>query len=544
MPITPDDFHIPIKWFHHIGFPLGDPFETREVSREPESALVEYFVAHPAFEEIAGSARKPHSAILVAARGCGKTTARRVLEWQCRAGQMDAPALAVPYLIFDRPLRHAGPDGEVPLRYHVEEILSIGLRALFDALADRPERADAFRGGLRDELAYFLRAYTDLLTVRGLDRWLDGRGLLGQTEAAALLRGDAPPDDPFLSLVAALAAAPAEPHDPVAEPPVALFETFVAQARRAGYAAVFVLIDRVDEREPMASDPERGAALLARLATNLPFLETPDAAVKLFLTPEVAKQLTRRPGYRRDRLPARTITWSEDELVDMLDRRVQVFSAGRLPSLDAVSETGAFVPRMAAAAGGSPRNLLRLGGWLFYCRHLRAGEGSNPTLTTADLACALAGFAAEEEAAALPVASSSSAPFDEALDEADAPVVSQPAPAARPIRIDPAGKVWVGTRRVEKLSDKQYKLLAYLLANEGVVCQYEKVGYAVYGTEYDDLVEPENALEKLVQRLRRELGELGRKAIRKHGGARGYVLEQEAILTMNAKMPTPSFVLR
>lgn len=522
MPITPEDLHIPITWFHRIGFALGDPFATREVSREPESALVEYFVPHPAFEESVGSARQPHSAILSAQRGCGKTTARRVIEWQCRAGQLDAPALPVPYLRFDRPLRHADADGEVPLRYHVEEILAVGLRELFDALADHPERTAAFRGGLRDELAQFLRAFTDLLTVRGLDKWLDGRGLLDPIDAATLLGGDPSLDSHFSSFVAALAAAPAEAWDPADETPVALFEAFVDQARRAGFQAVLVLIDRVDEREPMASDPARGAALLTRLVTHLPFMETPHAAVKLFLTPDIAERLMERPGFRRDRLPARTITWDEAELVEMLDRRVRVFSEGRLPSLDALSETGAFVPRMAAMSGGSPRNLLRLGAWLLGCHHRRTNNGGDSTLTTADLECALAHFATEEP---LPPRPSTGGDPSVAMAPSPAAAIS---PVEKPIRIDRAGTVWVGERKVAKLPVKQHKLLAYLLENEGLVCAYQAMGMGVHGDDFIREGLSDESIDKLVQRLRGKLGlgKLGRQIIMKHADKSGYVFNQ------------------
>ncbi len=452
MPTTADGFHIPTAWFHRLGFPLGNPFATHEATREPETALIDYFVLHPAFEAVAGHALQPHSAILEAERGCGKSTALRLLEWQCRADELDAPALAVPYVNFDRPLRHADAAGVVPLSHHVNEILAVGLGRLFDALADRPERAAAFSGGLVEELGHYLRAYTDRLTRIGLDKWLLARGYPSDVDAVALRRGHFPPDNAFLDFVAHLLREPEEPLDLSRQTPVEQYQTFVTQAHRAGFAAVLVLVDRVDEREPLASVPERVAALLQRLATNMTLIDqTEGAALKFFLPPAVGDALRRGPDFRPDRLPSRTITWSNDDLVMMLDKRVRVFSEGALPSLDAISATGGFVPRMAAAAGGSPRNMLRLAGLLFYYHHLRRAVG--PPLTTADLERALADFAAQERPAAV---------------------------AGPPIRIDAGGSVWVWDQVVD-LSDKQQKLLAHFLAHESVVCTYDQLMTAIPG---------------------------------------------------------------
>ena len=513
---------LPVTWLNTIGFTLGNPFSSREASGEPASALGQYFVARPGFEELVGSARHPRSGMLFARRGSGKTTNRLALESQCRAGQLDEPVLAITYADFERPLARAGTPARITAAHHVAEIARIGLTALFDAVADRPARAAGYVGSLRRELARYTLRYSDLLDDIGLDNWLESRGWLDeQCHAAALRAGQIAPGSAFLPFLSSLLSS-GDPPASEEDTPRAVLAQFVRLARRAGYAAVYVLVDRVDEREPMAGAPAQGAALLAPLVTDLPLMELPHAAFKFFITPEVLAALRARgAAFRGDRLVVRDISWDVAGLKELLDRRVDVFSEGVLPSLDAVAETGSVVGRLATAAGGSPRNLLRLAEWLLHWHNRRVGQGRPFLLSLADVERAIASFM-QEEYATMPT------------DAAVAPQEPSPAqnPAAPPveplIRLDEAGVAWVGERRVGHLSTLQHRLLDYLLAHPGIICHEKNLMEAVYQERLVDVVDPVESLEKLVQRLRRSLGlgKQGREIIRKVSAGNGYVLQQ------------------
>lgn len=508
--------NLQLTWLRDIGFSRGNPFTTREASGEA-SALVQYFVLRPGFGDVVGSARQPRSALLCARRGAGKTTSRLALELQCRAGQMDAPVLPVSYVDFERPLGAAGAPEWITPTHHTDEIVRLGLLALFDALAERPERAVGFVGGLRRQLVAYLSHYTDRLDDVGLDEWLAGRGMLSETcQAEALRRGAVPSGDTFLRFLAGLLGAERAALLP-AGGPTETFAAFLRLARRAGFESVYVLIDRVDEQEPMAGDPEQAAALVAPLVGDLVLMDVAHAAFKFFITPEVLAALSARLGraFRPDRLVVRDISWDVAALQELLDRRVSVFSDGLLPSLDAVAEMGGVTAQLAAAADGSPRDLLRLAEWLLFWQYQRAGSTLAFTLTAEDVARAIESFGREREAfAAMPA-------------EPPTPPAPPAAPAGR-IRIDEAGEVWVGARRVGHLSKMRARLLRYLLANEGRVLSYDQIGQALYDENWTLRGMTNDSVDGLVKHVRAALalGPAASEVIRKVPDEGGYVFRQ------------------
>ena len=501
-----------ITWLYNIGFRLGNPFTTREASGEPSSALVQYFVLRPGFADIVGSALYPRSALLCARRGAGKTTSRLALELQCRAGQMDAPVLPLPYTDFERPLLAAGGPAHVALAHHLAEIMRVGLRALLQSLAERPGRTARFVGSSRRQLAAYLAHYSDLFDDMTLDNWLAEQQLLSEAcHAEALRGGRVPANAPFPAFLAELLELGRDAPPPAATP-TEQFSALLGLARYAGYEAVYVLVDRIDEREPMAGDPEQAAALLAPLVSDLILMDKKHTAFKFFITPEVLAVLSARLGdaFRPDRLIVRDISWDKAGLKELLDRRVAVFSEGLLPTLDAVAETGDVVSRLATAADGSPRNMLRLAEWLLFHQHQRAGPREAFMLTVGDVEEAVISFGRERAAfVAAPPAS--------------------PALAAAPIiRIDEAGAVWVGNQPIGQLPKMRRRLLAYLLENEGRVLTYEQIGRRLYAQDWTLKGMTNDSVDGLVKHIRKTLalGSAGRTIIRKVPDEGGYVFQQ------------------
>lgn len=512
---------IPSTWLNRIQFPLGNPFSTRE--HAGDDALLDYFIQPVGFEEFRGSAYALRSGIMTAKKGCGKTTFRQVVEQQCRAAHLDAPVLAIAYTEFSRVLRRGDEDGIVASEHHTRAIIRVGARVLFDALADEPDKTAAFVGGARHRLAHYLAHYTNLFSQEaGLDDWLGDRKLLSErTHLAALRRGEGA-QTPFLRFVSQLLSI--EPGSPdTTKTAVEIMSDFVRLARDAGFEAVYVLIDRVDEREPMASDPSRAATLLWDLVSNLPLMELPYVAFKFFITPEVLSEL-RRPGFRPDRLLIREITWTKDELRRLLDRRVQIFSHNAIQSLDAVTATGTFTSRMAAAADGSPRNMLLIGDWLLYYFHHRVGMDGSFPIEVQDLERALVSFARlrmpSEEAPSI---------VAEQKPESGPPGKRPPrraTPAGR-VRIDERDVIWVGDRRVGDLTPLLKKLLKHLLEHSGV-CSYDALGEAAYGPDFMISETEYGSIDRAIQRLRHDLGlgEAGRRIIQKVREPNGYRMNQ------------------
>ncbi len=491
---------LPNAWLQQVGFKLGNPFSTRQAAKEPESALVRYFVPHPSFDDILGSAALPRSSFLVARRGCGKTTSQRVIYWHCRSGRMDRPVLAIPYTEFSAALRHVDENGRVPIEHHIEAILRQGLPLLMDVLAEQPEKSDAFIGGLLEELAGYLGHYTNLLTNQGLDKWLQQKGWLSQQVNAKMLRrGEGVGERPLLPFLAELLTLNDLEWNAESLAPTELLAGFVGLAQLADFQALYILIDRVDEREPMASDPEQAANLLESLVTNLPVMELENTAFKLFITPEVMAALQQHSGLRLDRLLARDISWTEQDLQYLLDRRVEVFTEGALPSLDAVSESGNLVAQMATKAQGSPRTMLRLAEWLLYWHHVRIGDGQALLLTKADLDKAI-----------------------QSLDQEQQSSIEVGSSLPKGLWLDEKRQVWREGKCLGHLSPLLHALFEYLYEHRNQVCTMVAISDAVYG---NDLTSDET-IRKLAVRLRKEIEPEPRhpRYIIKVPG--GYVLEE------------------
>lgn len=502
-----DELVLPDSWLQQIGFRLGNPFSTREASGEDASTLARYFIPHPSFNETRGRGLYPRSSILTARRGCGKTISRRVIHEECRAGRMDAPVLAVAYTEFSglRDLLYAGQ--RVSAKQHVEEILPLGLLELMRPLAVDRERFRAYYGGLREELFSFLDMYTDLRSRSRLDAWLHERGLYSaQVSWEALQVWPVGEELPFHRFLAEFLHTAPPPVRPERETAASLLRRFVNLARVGGFETVYVLVDRLDEVEPMASDPEAAADLLQDLLHNLELMDLEHCAFKFFITPEIMAAVKRRRGFRPDRLPVRDINWSERDLQDLLDRRVRIFSDDQLPSLDAVadSETGGVVALLARAADGSPRNMLRLAEWVIFHHYVRSAGRGQFLISRQDLQRALDSFAAEqsEDVSQASLKTIARTPEIGSATEATSSRIA----VEKALSIDAAGVVWKEGKRVEGITPKQHRLLACLLENRGYICSYEKLGFAVHGDKFEKEGLMNESIDRLARRLRERLG--------------------------------------
>lgn len=477
-----EDIRVPDVWLQRIGFKHGNPFSTREASREPEPELLQYFVHHPRFDDIMGDALHPTSAFLVAERGCGKTTNRRAIEWNCRAGRPNGLILPIPYLEFSTLLEYADESGKVTTDQHLGLIMKEAVPLLLERLAQNPKIVNEFSLGFRKKLAEYLTRYTDLTTDVGLDKWLLKIGSHSKKINAGILRSKKNlKGEIFLRFLVELRDIAREQKNRSTVSAIDQLAQFVLMAELAGFKAIYILVDRLDEREPMSSNPRYAASLLESLVTNLPLLELDKTAFKFFLTPAIMNIISKQPGFRKDRLMVRDINWNEDELRNMLDRRVEVFTQGTLPSLDAVSEPDlALVSQLASSANKSPRNMMRLAEWLLYWHHARTKEINEFLISKEDLEKSVESFNNETK--------DSQSIVDESL---------------LTIRVDESHYVWRGSKKLKQLPVFQYKLLEYLIEQRGKVCSYSSLRHAVYNETSTERETDEARIDQLIKRIRK-----------------------------------------
>lgn len=252
--------------------------------------------------------------------------------------------------------------------------------------------------------------------------------------------------------------------------PVRLLSRFAQLVQRAGLQTVYILVDRLDERLLTFRDPHKLAALIAPLVADLPLMEIPGVAFKLFLPREAIMSFV-----RPERLRVLEVVWDNERLRELLRLRLRVYSNDNVQSLGKLCED-ALAPRieseMIEMADGSPRHLLQLGAALLETHVVLSPHRR----IIADAAWA----------------------------QAPAKVLGEH--YVRPLRVDRrAAQVYLGETTIVRLPAISYRLVAYLYEARGFRTS-EEIKAAVWtGEKYvtDDMV------RQRVRRVRKALKDAG-----------------------------------
>ncbi len=487
-------------WLENAGL-HSNPFDSTEADKEKDK-LFDYFIPPSCFRAILGSADTPRTAFLFAERGCGKSTNRRVIDAYCQEGKAGGRVLSVPYLESGLLVRQVNGDlSQITVDLHLKEILKAALIALFDLLKVEPALADRLYGGDIAVLKWYTTTFSNVLTMPRIEWLLREIGVLSAEVNAEILWQAARADDVRASLLEKVT----EKYKPLVSLLVKLIEIqplarkgllhldimrdFVCLVQIMGIKAIYILVDRVDELPETAVDPEIGAALLAPLVTDLHLMELRGVAFKFFLPSFLADAVRSNLAVRTDRLPFERIEWDDAGLVKILQNRLRVYSDALFDSLEAISEPElkGIDEALARRAVGSPRNLLRLGEFLFD-EHCRLADGDE-LLSTRDLNAALERF-------------------DELLAHKARRQVQVERGEEVPttgLFLDKDGAVWREGEKLDvSLAPREYKLLEYLCAHRGQRCAKYDLIVAVWGEDEADYVEDSN-FSRLVYLLRRKV---------------------------------------
>lgn len=482
--LKPDQLAETMKqWLAHRNFE-ANPFTEYQADRE--SRLSEYFIPTPYYDEILGSNETPRTMVIYAARGCGKTAHRIMVAKACREND----TLAVEYTDFGPlPRQIAQPHGSVNLHQHLERILRSGVEAFVEAAIRDPAMSVSLAPEWLARLKWFcLQYHPEVLEATGLadrlralaggDLPLDWHGFRQAREMGRLeemLAAQPVMERPSARFLVALSDMYPEPLVAEHLSEAQLFGYFVELVRRAGFKAVYVLVDRVDEPAELSSNLDLAADFIAPLLADLPLMECPHAAFKFFLPMEMYGAVRAKPFVRHDRLLFRRIEWEPEALRALLRHRLIAFSGGEVEDLAMISD-GTLQKGIDEAivhhAGGMPRNLLRLGEALFTA-HCRQAEEGRETLSQDDWDAALSEFYGKQLPAQLRL------------------------PRHPLLRLDCGTKtVYIGTRVVPGLSGALFHLLWYM---------YERSGRVIGNAELVDIAGSDQALRKNISRIREKI---------------------------------------
>ncbi len=365
------------QWLQRLGFQFN-PFEY-EAADELENGdpyLDQFFVPFPYFEAL----KNARSSVLFTQRGCGKSANRLQLERWCKEmlekpDQFPQQVLAVRHDDFLTILT------DISLRSHIEAILRRAVPALLEVAIRH------FRGALaelpspsRENLCWFVQNYSDRLIPRGLQKQLKDVG-------AAQVRSTTTPQlaEGLINAVASLfknkpiEAALEATHTLVnlfswefqetdaaawiRLEPLELMRRFSDIARELGIKHIFVLVDRVDEFQGTAGQPERQAKLLEPLLANAPIRGI--LCFKFFLPLELLPVLRQQLGpdkFREDKTQILEVEWKREDIAKLLQTRLSEGSKGlhsSFASLVAGDPTDVD-DQLIEFAHHSPRDLVRL----------------------------------------------------------------------------------------------------------------------------------------------------------------------------------------
>ena len=350
------------EFINALGF-TEDPFA--HTNADEEMRLAEYFVPPPYFAEVFGDPESPKSFLVFAPRGGGKTAQRKMMEKKCA----ERNVLCLTYVEFN--FLDVRTANEVSLKRHIESIIRLGWTGLLVSIDNNPDLLSK----LSKQSTSFLVNRTlfhlcKLSVVQFQDTLHDLRSQ--NHEVQAFIAKHSMPLTNVAKVVNAVLKAvkgidlsalsslisPSEPdqYDPKLE-----LQLLIKIAKELGFFSVYVLVDRVDESPITWNDPVASFKLIEPMVKNLQLLEAPGIAFKFFLWDAILPNFT--ADARLDRVAHRTLKWERNALEELLSKRLNTFSDGKVRKLDsiAVSLRPYTLDEIAIVfANRSPRDIIRI----------------------------------------------------------------------------------------------------------------------------------------------------------------------------------------
>jgi hypothetical protein len=154
-----------------------------------------------------------------------------------------------------------------------------------------------------------------------------------------------------------------------------------------GFDGWYILVDKVDEDEHTDSDANKAAKLIAPLLKNLRILEVGRIGFKFFLWNQLRPILVEE-RVRLDKVRNLEMSWTQDELKEMVDRRLRTYSNGKVTDLLSITEDDAhdIYEKAIYYAMYSPRELAHILDSIFreHARHSDQDTGAFITKDSID----------------------------------------------------------------------------------------------------------------------------------------------------------------
>lgn len=390
-------------WLVRRGFHNGNPVSTYTADQEREHLANEFFVRVTEYERIIGD----ETVLVFAPRGGGKSALRVRLATMAEQSQM----IAIEITDFGWLVKQYQAQNEiVTIADHQKVLLRQAAIAIFNYLflvssnsqpypTKQQRNWDKILLGAPEFSDFIYQYAPDFLQARHLHRhlrhWFPDTALTRQDIRKALV------DKDFQTLF--------QKHDLLSTIQCQLLikmcdetvqETIHQQASLAerfqelidllpllDIQMIHFLIDRLDEIPLMSNNFEAQANLLQPLLEYLHLLEMPSIGFKFFLAQELKDIFYDRSAIRRDRLldKAIHITWNDEKLREVIERRLSFYSDGQVPAFQQLcnEDDGDEIEKdLLTMAQGSPRRALHAVHVLFETSYYKQSSGSLIDRTT------------------------------------------------------------------------------------------------------------------------------------------------------------------
>lgn len=389
----------------------SNPFEHYVAETEPD--IVAYAVKPPYFEAIDARAKNTSSYILFGDRGAGKSATRLTVFkelWAAKSAGKAVP-LAVNFVDFSVALsgKKLTDASEATL---VNEVAFIVIESLLVWLSSLEEDdRDTYQASMnaeeldlcyellrdhylsrpkgkrekssREAMELFNQAFVSKSKLWIEQRWSAVTGVVTKTlqtivEAKTGVKQD----------VAGDVAAVLKRDDDNTFDSVLLVRKIVDLAKVFGFTGVVLLIDKVDETEATTNSANQTAALIYPLLARVQLFEISGFSWIFFLWNRI-KGLFEADQYavRLDKIGHATVTWEDSFFVQMLNRRLQFYSQGRI-DLSGLFVAGTNMPKvfeeLITVSMRSPRELVRLMDVIIREHDIRHSSKAETTLLTSD----------------------------------------------------------------------------------------------------------------------------------------------------------------
>lgn len=399
------------EWLQSYGF-NQDPFESEAVRAESDPLLGKAldvsaaFEPFPYYEGIKGKPDVPGPRFIFAPRGGGKTALKQQLEREFNDNLRTGigHTLCVSYDNFDRVLAKADHDcSKVLPRYHVEEIIRLIVRRLFDILLapdmqhvlDNLKQLDKKNPYHKKLLSWYVTTFGNfheweinklLGRIQGMGGAINVEKVVGVFKETLSLAADVALPSSGAQLVTKLMelistgskALEVKTEDIQM---VDLLSNLVEIICSLGFQNVYILVDEVDEPQYYGSNQDFQPAyeLIRSLAGAPKILGVKNLVFKFFLPIEIRKKCL--TSLRLDKFSEQVIQWRWKDLQRIYRRRLEVCtpidSVSRLGSLSLLctNDWKGYVDEWLvdfAKEVGSPRAIIFLGNELLK-EHFRDG---------------------------------------------------------------------------------------------------------------------------------------------------------------------------